>query len=85
LIFRVSIHQSADVESAQRFWLEVTGAPHDQFRAPMLKRHNPKTVRKNVGERYHGCPRIYVRHSTSLYRKIEGWAGAAMARNRGAS
>ena len=40
--------------------------------------HNPKTVRKNVGERYRGCLRIDVRRSSDLYRKIEGWAAGAM-------
>jgi transposase len=75
-IFRVYIHESADVESAQRFWLEVTGASPDQFRTPALKRHNPKTNRKNVGEDYHGCLRIDVRRSSSLYRRIEGWSAA---------
>ena len=76
--FRVYIHQSADVESAQRFWLEVTGARPDQFRTPTLKRHNPNTVRKNVGEGYHGCLRIDVRRSSGLYHKIEGWAAGIM-------
>jgi transcriptional regulator with XRE-family HTH domain len=75
-IFRVYIHENADAESAQRFWLEVTGAPADQFRTPALKRHNPKTIRKNVGEDYHGCLRIDVRRSSSLYRRIEGWSAA---------
>ena len=31
LRFRVYIHESADVEAAQRFWLDVTGATADQF------------------------------------------------------
>jgi hypothetical protein len=66
------------VESAQRFWLEVTGASPDQFRTPTLKRHNPKTVRKNVGEDYHGCLRIDAHRSANLYRKIEGWAAGIM-------
>jgi transposase len=77
--FRVCIHESADVESAQRFWLGVTGASPDQFRTPTLKRHNPKTVRKNVGDDYHGCLRVDVRRSSGLYRKIEGWAAAIMS------
>jgi hypothetical protein len=72
--FRIYIHESADVESAQRFWLEVTRASLDQFRTPTLKRHNPKTVRKNVGEGYYGCLRVDVRRSSALYYKIEGWA-----------
>jgi hypothetical protein len=46
---------------------------------PTLKRHNPKTTRGNVGEAYHGCLRIEVRRSGDLYRRIEGWACAAMA------
>jgi hypothetical protein len=78
LSFRVYIHQSADVESAQRFWMEVTGAPSDSFRSPTIKRHNPKTRRRNVGEDYHGCLRIDVHRSADLYRKIEGWAAAIM-------
>jgi hypothetical protein len=78
LVFRVYIHETADVEAAQRFWLDTTDAQPSQFRRPVLKRHNPKTVRKNVGEAYHGCLRIDVRRSSDLYRKIEGWATAAM-------
>jgi hypothetical protein len=79
LILRVYIHENADLEAAQRFWIEVTGASPTQFRRPTLKRHNPKTVRLNVGENYHGCVRIEVRRSGDLYRKIEGWASGAMA------
>lgn len=77
--FRVYIHERADVEAAQQFWLDVTEATADQFAKPALKRHNPVTVRKNVGETYHGCLRIDVKRSADLYRKIEGWATASMA------
>jgi transposase len=78
LICRVHIHESADVESARQFWQELTGLPEDQFRQPTLKRHNPKTVRKNTGENYRGCLIVSVRRSVGLYRQIEGWASAAM-------
>ena len=61
LVYRVQIHETADVEAAQRFWLDVTRAHPAQFRRPTLKRHNPKTVRKNTGGDYHGCLRIDVR------------------------
>jgi transcriptional regulator with XRE-family HTH domain len=81
LAFCVHIHETADVEAAQRFWQEVTGAQPSQFKKPTLKRHNPKTNRKNVGEGYHGCLKVYVLRSNALYRKIEGWAAAAMASN----
>ena len=53
-----------------------------QFPTPALKRHNPKTVRKNVGENYHGCLRIDVRRGADLYRRIEGWAAAGMGGRR---
>jgi hypothetical protein len=79
LILNLSIHESADVVAAQEFWADVTGAGPSQFRAAVLKRHNPKTVRKNVNENYHGCLRVVVRRSAGLYRQIEGWAAAAMA------
>jgi hypothetical protein len=78
-IFRVYIHETADVGMAERFWLDLTGAPPSQFRRTVLKRHNPKTRRKNVGDGYLGCLRIDVRRSGDLYRKIEGWAAAAMS------
>ena len=77
--FRVYIHEKADVTAAQRFWLDVTGASIDQFATPALKRHNPKTIRKNTGDEYHGCLRVDVRRSSDLYRRIEGWSTAIMA------
>src|ERR1700733_6790308 len=79
LVYRVQIHETADVEAAQRFWLDVTQANPSQFRRPTLKRHNPKTVRKNTGGDYHGCLRVDVLRRSALYRQIEGWATAAMA------
>ncbi|MFD0329194.1 hypothetical protein ACFQZC_15930 [Streptacidiphilus monticola] len=73
LTFRVHIHETADAESAQRFWAQVVDAGAEQFARPTLKRHNPRTVRKNTGEGYHGCLVIDVRRSADLYRRIEGW------------
>ena len=78
LTYQVQIHESADADAAQRFWLGVTGANAAQFRRPTLKRHRPTTIRKNTGDDYHGCLRVEVRRSTDLYRQIEGWAAAAM-------
>ncbi len=82
LVYSVQIHETADAGAAQRFWLDVTQANPSQFRRPTLKRHNPKTVRKNTGGDYHGCLRIDVRRSSALYRQIEGWAAAAMSPRR---
>jgi hypothetical protein len=79
LRFCMQIHETADVAAAQRFWIEVTGSKDEQFLRPTLKRHNPKTTRKNVGDGYHGCLRIEVHRGTRLYARIEGWATAVMA------
>jgi AcrR family transcriptional regulator len=82
LIFRVHIHENADVEAAQRFWLKITGTRPSQFRPPTLKHHNPKTHRTNVGENYYGCLRIDVRRSSALYRRIDGWTSAITTARR---
>ena len=82
ITYRLSIHESADVAAAERFWAEVTGVDASQFKKATLKRHNPKTVRKNVGDSYHGCLVVGVLRGAELYQKIEGWARGAM---RGAS
>jgi hypothetical protein len=76
--YRLCIHESGDQDTAQQFWIAVTGAEPTQFRQPTLKRHIPRTVRKNVGDSYHGCLRIDVQQSAGLYRRIEGWVRAAM-------
>jgi len=76
--YRVCIHETADVAAAERFWLKVTGADPTQFHKTTLKRHNPKTVRKNVGDNYHGCLCVAVWQCADLYRRIEGWARTAM-------
>lgn len=73
LILRIQIHENADILAADRYWREATQIPDSQFRRPTLKRHNPVTVRKNVGPRYVGCLTITVRSSTELYRRISGW------------
>jgi DNA-binding CsgD family transcriptional regulator len=52
LRFRVHIHESADVLAAEEYWADVVGVPFDSFARTTLKKHNPRTVRKNVGEEY---------------------------------
>ncbi|GAB2873359.1 hypothetical protein GCM10027074_46380 [Streptomyces deserti] len=89
ITYRVMIHESADTEAAERYWADVVQADRSAFGKTTLKRHNPKTVRKNVGDDYHGCLVLTVRQSADLYRRVEGWwcgiVGAATAsdlRNR---
>lgn len=79
LRFRVQIHESADVATAERFWLDVSQADPAQFNRTTLKRHNPRTVRKNVGADYHGCLVVDVLQSADLYRRIEGWVRAVLS------
>ena len=73
LQFRLMIHESADVPAALDYWSLVVGAQAQSFGKTQLKTHNPKTVRKNVGEYYHGCLIIYVRRSADLTLRIAGW------------
>ncbi|MFD5986256.1 hypothetical protein [Streptomyces cyaneofuscatus] len=73
LRFHVMIHESADVSSAERYWADLTGTDVSAFGKTTLKKHNPRTNRKNVGERYRGCLVIHVQQSADLYRRIEGW------------
>lgn len=72
LRYRVSIHESADVPDAGRWWADVVGVPVDAFRRPTIKRHNPSTVRRNTGDAYRGCLIIYVPTSSRLYWRVEG-------------
>jgi hypothetical protein len=76
--FRLHIHETADVQVATRYWAEMTAAPADAFQKPVIKRHRPKTVRKNLVEDYRGCLCVTVVQSADLYRRIEGWALGAM-------
>ncbi|AJP02375.1 hypothetical protein TU94_13680 [Streptomyces cyaneogriseus subsp. noncyanogenus] len=71
--FRVLIHESADVDAACRYWAQLAGVEVSAFAKPTLKRHNPKTVRKNTGGAYHGCLVVTAARSADLYNRIEGW------------
>ncbi|MFD6492853.1 hypothetical protein ACFV99_06255 [Streptomyces sp. NPDC059944] len=73
LRFHVHIHESGDVEGAERFWADLVGADAPALGKTYLKRHNPKTNRKNLGQDYRGCLVIRVLGSAELYRRIEGW------------
>ncbi|WP_159327021.1 terminase gpP N-terminus-related DNA-binding protein [Streptomyces tendae] len=71
--YRVMIHITADVEGARRYWANLVGVDASAFQRTTIKKHNPKTVRKNVGEDYRGCLVVSVSQSADLYRQIEGW------------
>ncbi|MBM7441890.1 hypothetical protein [Streptomyces sp. HB132] len=73
LRFHVHIHETADVPAAERYWADLTGATTSAFGKTSIKRHSPKTNRKNTGEGYQGCLVVRVLKSADLYRRIEGW------------
>ncbi|MCX4738680.1 hypothetical protein [Streptomyces antibioticus] len=73
LTYRVMIHTTADVEGAERYWADLVGVDVSAFQKTTIKRHNPKTVRKNVGADYRGCLVVRVAQGAELYRQIEGW------------
>lgn len=76
LCFRVHIHESADVAGAERYWADLVGVPVEQFGRATLKRHNPRTVRKNTGVTYRGCLVVSVRRGSVPYRQMAGlWRG----------
>lgn len=76
VFFRLQIHESADVEAALRYWTACLEVDEAQFLNTSLKRHNPKTVRNNVGQTYHGCLCVEVRRSAELNLRIDGWCQA---------
>lgn len=80
LRFTVMIHETADVQGAEKYWSDLVEAGRASFNKTTLKRHNPKTVRKNSGTDYRGCLVIKVLKGADLYRRIEGaWYGIVEA------
>jgi len=80
LRYAVMIHENADVAGAEQYWASLVGADRSAFNKTTLKRHNPKTVRKNVGDSYRGCLVIKVLKGADLYRRIEGsWYGIVVS------
>jgi hypothetical protein len=73
LRYQLQIHETADVVGAEHFWAAVVGVDVATLGKASLKRHNPKTNRRNVGPAYRGCLTVRVLKSADLYRRIEGW------------
>lgn len=76
LRYRLSIHESADLAEATAYWAEVVGVPAERFAKATLKKHNPKTVRKNINEGYRGCLVVRVSKGAPEYRIMNGWWAA---------
>ncbi|MGW6396142.1 hypothetical protein ACWFR1_37865 [Streptomyces sp. NPDC055103] len=74
--YYVMIHENADVAAAERYWGDQVGVDPAAFNKTTLKRHTPRTNRKNVNGEYRGCLVIQIVGSADLYRRIEGaWCG----------
>ncbi|KAB1986349.1 hypothetical protein [Streptomyces triticiradicis] len=73
LRFAVHIHETADAAAAEKFWAKHVGIDTADLLKTSVKKHNPRTNRKNTNEDYHGCLRVGVRDGADLYRRIEGW------------
>ncbi|MGN6598397.1 MAG: hypothetical protein ACTHMW_03810 [Actinomycetes bacterium] len=71
LRFRLLIHESADVDAALASWSSDLGVPLERFQRPTLKRHKPRTVRLNVGDRYRGCLNVTVLRGSGLLELVE--------------
>lgn len=83
IIFRISIHENSvnKIDEVKSFWSTVTGFPLECFDRVQYKRHNPKTIRKNIGNMYNGCLCISVKKSTNLLRQITGWTRGVYKQN----
>ncbi|MCJ1678973.1 hypothetical protein MTF65_16835 [Streptomyces sp. APSN-46.1] len=76
LRFTLQIHETADVAKAEQYWIDTVGLDASHFGKTTLKRHNPRTNRRNVGDTYRGCLAVRVLKGSDLYRRIEGaWCG----------
>lgn len=83
LRFHVHVHETADIAAAEQYWIALTGADPAAFGKTSLKRHSPKTNRKNIGDDYRGCLSVRVLKGADLYRRVEGsWCGIVGAAKR---
>lgn len=72
LVYELYIHETADIKKAQIYWSQILSMPIENMRT-YLKKNKIKTIRKNIGNDYHGLIRVKVNKSTNLNRKITGW------------
>jgi hypothetical protein len=76
LYLAVAIHETADIPAAEHWWADLIGVDVARFAKATVKRHRPRTNRKNTGPAYVGCLYISVRGGRGLYQLIEGlWRG----------
>lgn len=74
IVYTIYIHQRGNIDQALAHWSKSMEIPKNKFSRTILKKHTPKTNRRNIGKSYNGLLRVVVRRSTDLNRKIKGWA-----------
>lgn len=83
LILRITTNISLEnkIGEYRKFWSKLLGIPETQFRKPFFQ----NTVQKRVypkERKYYGVIRVYVRKSSTLFKKMRGWIkGLSQARD----
>jgi len=85
LSFRLQIHESADEQAARRWWAATTGYPEERFARSTIKRHNPRTSRRNTDGEYRGCLCVTVQRPGGLYDVLEGVVTGLVRNERAAA
>lgn len=75
IYFTIYIHENSKnrLSFVRKYWAEHTKLPINKFQSVYFKKHNIKTVRKNIGDNYFGLLRVRVSKSSDLNRRIMGW------------
>lgn len=75
IYFSLYIHKNHEqrVPEVLRYWKTAIDMPRLELAYVCFKKHNPKTVRKNTNDTYHGTLRMCVRRSADLQRRLYGW------------
>lgn len=75
ITFRIALHEAAinKLAKVQKYWADITGFSINDFGKIDWKKNKINTKRRNIGNNYYGLLNIYIKNSTNLNRKIEGW------------
>lgn len=73
LILHIHQNRLQELDSFKLFWAKVTGLDLKNFASIVVKKHIPKTKRKNISDTYKGLLAIRICRSTILNRRIQGW------------
>lgn len=70
--YELYIHETADWQKSRKYWADILSNSENSMKV-YFKKHKVKTIRKNIGENYHGLVRLQVHKSINLNRRISGW------------